>query len=292
MTEREIILSKNAGFCPGVKRADELVTEIFSSNPKAKIYTLGHLIHNRIYNEELKSRGILAIEFSDIEAAIANEEKDVILITRTHGITKEESLKLSALENQYKNFKVYDTTCPYVKRIHSIAESNTSENTVFLLFCDPGHPEAKGILSYVNGEKHAFSSLEELKTIDLKDKTPVLASQTTQNLEEFKKIKNFLKKLCTNAIFFDTICSVTEIRQEESIALAENSDGMIVIGGKNSSNTQKLFALCKEQCDETICIEAASEIPADFPIGKQKIGITAGASTPGDIITEVLKLWK
>ena len=109
---------------------------------------------------------------------------------------------------------------------------------------------------------------------------------------EFKKIKNFLKNLYTNAIFFDTICSVTEIRQTEAVALAKVSDGMIVIGGKNSSNTQKLFELCKEHCKETICIESASEIPKDFPIGKQKIGITAGASTPGDIITEVLKLWK
>ena len=92
--------------------------------------------------------------------------------------------------------------------------------------------------------------------------------------------------------FFDTICSVTEIRQEEAVSLAKVSDGMIVIGGKNSSNTQKLYKLCKEHCDATLCIESPREIPEDFPVGKNKIGITAGASTPGDIITEVLKLWK
>jgi 4-hydroxy-3-methylbut-2-enyl diphosphate reductase len=144
----------------------------------------------------------------------------------------------------------------------------------------------------MKGEKYAISSLEELQMLNLDGKIPILCSQTTENLVEFKKIKNFLKKLYTNAIFFDTICSVTEIRQEEAISLAKVSDGMIVIGGRNSSNTQKLYKLCHEHCDATLCIESPDEIPKDFPIGKNKIGITAGASTPGDIITEVLKLWK
>ena len=286
----EVILAKNAGFCPGVKRA---VDKALSYCGTPHTYTLGELIHNPPFLKQLEEKGIKSISFDEIPNtlhAIAPEKMHLIL--RTHGIPKEQEAALYTLAAESGRLHIVDMTCPFVKKIHKIAEENTSEQTVFLHFCHKNHPEALGNMSYAKGEKHAISSLEELQMLNLDGKIPILCSQTTENLVEFKKIKNFLKNLYTNAIFFDTICSVTEIRQEESIALAENSDGMIVIGGKNSSNTQKLFALCKEQCDETICIEAASEIPADFPIGKQKIGITAGASTPGDIITEVLKLWK
>ena len=202
MTDREIILSKNAGFCPGVKRADEFVFNLISSkNKDTKIFTLGKLIHNRIYNENLKSLGVTPIEFSEILPLLEKERGKVVLITRTHGITKEELRVLKDLEKKYSNFKFHDMTCPYVTRVHEIAEKNTNCDTVFLLYCDPGHPEATGTISYANGKSYTFSSLEELKALDLEDKTPVLASQTTQNLEEFKKIKNFLKKLYTNAIF-------------------------------------------------------------------------------------------
>ena len=286
----EIILAKNAGFCPGVKRA---VDQALSYCKTPHTYTLGELIHNPPFLKQLEEKGIRSISFDeipDVLRSIAPEEMHLIL--RTHGIQKDQEAKLRALAAESGRLHIIDMTCPFVKKIHKIAEENTSEQTAFLHFCHKNHPEALGNMSYAKGEKYALSSLEELQMLNLDGKIPILCSQTTENLVEFKKIKNFLKKLYTNAIFFDTICSVTEIRQEESVTLAENSDGMIVIGGKNSSNTQKLFALCKEQCDETICIEAASEIPKDFPVGKQKIGITAGASTPGDIITEVLKLWK
>ncbi len=286
----EVILAKNAGFCPGVKRA---VDKALAYSDTPYTYTLGELIHNPIFNQRLADMGIRTISYDAVKAElIAIAPKTMHLILRTHGIPKEQEAKLRALAEETGRLDIIDMTCPFVKRIHRIADESTSEKTVFLHFCHKDHPEALGNMSYAKGEKHAISSLEELKLLNLDGKIPILCSQTTENLVEFKKIKNFLKNLYTNAIFFDTICSVTEIRQEEAISLSKVSDGIIVIGGKNSSNTQKLFALCKAHCEETICVESACEIPKDFPLGKQKIGITAGASTPGDIITEVLKLWK
>ena len=283
-------LSKYAGFCPGVKRADKAITDIVNSNSsESRIYTLGHLIHNRLYNEDLEKKGVKSISFDEVESVyLENPQKPMTLVIRTHGITKDQTNALRLLEEKYKNFSVYDATCPFVKKIHNIAEENTNDSTFFLLFCDPGHPEAIGIISYAKGEKLAFSKLEQLQNIDFKNKTPILCSQTTQNLVEFKKIKKFLEKVCTNAIFFDTICSVTENRQIEAIKIAKESDLMIVIGGHESSNTHKLFDLCSLECP-TIWIESITDLQTDFPDNANCVGITAGASTPDGIITEVLK---
>ncbi len=287
-----ITLSKYAGFCPGVKRADLTVRRLIEENEGGVIYTLGHLIHNRLYNEELERLGVASLELSELEDAIkrANGAR-VTLVIRTHGIPKEESDLIEELAGRYENFSFADMTCTYVKNIHRIAEENTDESsTVFLLFCDPNHPEAKGILSHAKGEKHPFSSLSELEKIKIGEKTPILCSQTTQNLKEFKKIKNFLKNLCTNAIFFDTICSVTENRQNEAAEIARHSDAMIVIGGRESSNTRKLYDLCSLECRDTVLIESAEELQnADFSDSAKSVGITAGASTPDGIITEVIK---
>ncbi len=285
----KVTLSESAGFCPGVKRADAHVRELIESSGE-KIYTLGNLIHNRLYNEELKEMGVRALEISEVEKTVRDNPHDPIrLVIRTHGIPKEQYELLRELENRYNNFTISDMTCPYVKRIHNIARDNTDSSTAFLLYCDKNHPEAIGILSYVEGEKHPFCSIEELKTIEINGKTPVLCSQTTQNLSEFKKIKNFLKKLYTNLIFFDTICSVTENRQNEAMRIAASSDAMIVIGGRESSNTHKLFDLCSGKCKKTLWIESATELNSDFFDNAKSVGLTAGASTPDGIITEVLK---
>ena len=144
-------------------------------------------------------------------------------------------------------------------------------------------------MSYANGEKHAITSIEDIKAINFGNKIPILCSQTTQGLAKFIKIKLFLKNLCTNAKIFDTICNVTENRQNEAVSLSRNSDLVVVIGGKESSNTHKLFELCKQECQNTHLIESPEELVPDFLYGVQKIGIIAGASTPDDIITEVSK---
>ena len=287
----EITISKNAGFCPGVRRADEGVMKLISSaNPNSLIFTLGHLIHNGTYVKSLEDMGVRSIALADVERVVSeNSEKEITLVIRTHGIPKDDEEYLRSLSKRYGNLKLLDMTCPYVKKIHKIAEEETGENTYFLLFGSKDHPECIGTISYAHGDKAILTDIEELKSIDFKGKIPILCAQTTQNLLQFIKFKKFLEKLCTNAIFFDTICSVTENRQYEAIELAKRSDAMIVIGGKESSNTEKLYHLCKEVCPKTLWIETAAELSTDFPDSAKSAGITAGASTPDGIILEVFK---
>ena len=283
------VLAKNSGFCQGVRRADEVISRLIAENRDARIYPLGSVIHNRIYNDKLKEQGVRAISYAEIEDVISKNKGRTILVGRTHGITVKEEEALRALEEKHPNFSFVDMTCPFVKRVHKIAADNTNEDTVFLLYSDPGHPEAKSTLSYARGDVIPFSSLDELQTVNFDGKIPILAAQTTQNLLEFQKIKLFLKKVCTSAIFFDTICNVTEKRQKEAISIAAAADAMIVVGGRESSNTRKLYDLCSEKCGRTVWIESADELKDSFPVGAKCVGITAGASTPDDIILEVFK---
>ncbi len=287
----KLTVSKYAGFCPGVRSADRTINEIISSKrADERIFTLGHLIHNRLYNEELQARGVDCITLNGIEEEILRYPNvPITVLIRTHGITLQENEILEALCKKYPTLTVRDATCPFVKRIHRIAEENTGDDTYFLLYCDPGHPEAIGILSHAKGKKLGFSDIKELEELDLEGKTPILCSQTTQNLVFFEKIKKFLEKLYTNAKIFDTICSVTENRQKEAIEIAKASDLMIVIGGRDSSNTRKLYDLCSLECPSTFWIESSAELSTDFPDSAKSAGITAGASTPDGIITEVLK---
>ena len=287
----EITISKNAGFCPGVRRADQGVMELVRTRSKnALIFTLGKLIHNRIYVESLESLGVKAIEIGDAEKIMReNPDKEIYFVIRTHGIPKSEEDYLRNLTKLHSGVRILDMTCPYVKKIHKIAEEHTSENTYFILFGTPDHPECIGTISYAKGEKIITTDPAVLKSLDFKGKIPILCAQTTQNLLQFIKFKKILEKLCTNAIFFDTICSVTENRQYEAIELAKRSDAMIVIGGKESSNTEKLYKLCKESCPKTLWIETAAELSTDFPDSAKSAGITAGASTPDGIIMEVFK---
>ena len=287
----KITVAENSGFCPGVKRADATVRRLIESkNESEHIYTLGSLIHNKKYTDELESLGVKSICFDEVAEILKSNPDDThVLVIRTHGITKEAMASLHSLERAYDNFKLIDMTCTSVKRIHKIAEENTSDDTCFLLFCNEKHPEAVGIMSYANGEKHAISSPEDLNCIKFNGKIPILCSQTTENLEIFAQIKKNLKKLCTNAIFFDTICSVTENRQKEAIKIAKASDRMIVVGGKESSNTRKIYELCLKECSDTVFVECAEDLLADFPDPAKCVGITAGASTPDGIITEVIK---
>ena len=287
----KVTLSKDSGFCPGVKRADKTVRDLIEKRTSnERIYTLGSLIHNKHYTSELESLGVTNVSFGQIEEILSSQKHlKHTLVIRTHGIKKDEYARLNELAALYPNFKLVDMTCPSVKKIHRIAEENTSCETCFLLFCNPNHPEAIGIMSYAKGEKHTISSPSDLLGIDFGGKIPILCSQTTENLEIFAEIKKNLKNLCTNAIFFDTICSVTENRQNEAIKIAKSSERMIVIGGMESSNTRKLYELCSMECNDTVWIESAEDLLADFPDPAKCVGITAGASTPDGIITEVIK---
>ena len=284
-----ITLSKSCGFCPGVKKAHLFIKELINSKSYDKIFTLGEIIHNKNYTSDLEKLGVKSVTLSEISEILKNGKKKTALVIRTHGISKEDLSYLEQLKKSSSNFDYFDLTCHHVKKVQKIAESNTDENTYFLLYSDPGHPEAIATMSYANGKKLAFSSLEQLRDVDFGNKIPLLCSQTTQNSEEFKKIKIFLKNLCTNAIFFDTICNVTELRQNDAVRIAKTVDAMIVIGDKTSSNTGKLYDLCKKHCHKTVRIESAMQLSQDFIKGVKSVGITAGASTPDGIILEVHK---
>ena len=284
----KITLSENAGFCPGVRRADNEIRSLIEKG--GKIFTLGELIHNRIYTDELKALGVDSVDIDAFEK-IANSSptEKITIVIRTHGVTVEILDRLRKITAENPNVSICDLTCPYVKRIHKIADEKTGEDTVFYLFCDKEHPEAIGIMSYAHGEKHAITSKDELKTIDTKGKIAILCSQTTQNLLEFEQIKKIFKKVYTNTQIYDTICSVTENRQNDAVILSKKNDAMIVIGGKQSSNTERLYNLCKMNCPSTYWIETANDL-TDFPDNARCVGITAGASTPDSVITEVLDI--
>lgn len=294
--KNNITIAENAGFCFGVKRAtDALRNAIDDRKGKERIFTLGHLIHNDVYNGELEKKGVFAVCESDLEslALEANAESPVRIFIRAHGIPVETEKKLCELSRDNPYFSYTDCTCPYVKKIHKIARENSGDGKIFALMGAAAHPEVIGIMSYAEGDRFVFSNVQELIGFldehglsKINKKTLNLAAQTTQNLSEWKKSQEIIKKHYTNSNFFDTICNVTEIRQNEARRLAAECDLMIVIGGRDSSNTAKLYSICKELCENTVWVEDASslgEIFSDY----NKIGIVAGASTPENSIREV-----
>ena len=296
-----IVIAKNAGFCFGVKRAtDALEARLNDSRQGERIYTLGTLIHNETYNRELYEAGVRVTDISSIRtlADEASQSAPVTVFVRAHGIPKQDEDVLRECSEKNPFFTYCDCTCPFVKKIHKIAESNSSPDKHFLLLGTQTHPEVVGIMSYFDYGKDVVSSAEELMELaetekgkKLLQKTPILAAQTTQNLAEWKKTQKISKKLYTNALIFDTICSVTESRQTEAARLSAECDVMIVIGGRESSNTAKLYSICKENCPQTFWIESPEELAVCNLItsAHTKVGIAAGASTPSGVIQEVYK---
>ena len=294
-----ITVAKNAGFCFGVKRAtDSLEDALQKAKVGERIYTLGHLIHNEAYNQAMEKRGVTAIAHEDIArvAEEANAEHPVSVLVRAHGCTKETTTLLQSLASKNPYFQWIDCTCPYVKKIHKIAAETHLDDQYFVLIGAADHPEVVGIMSYYDGEKYVFSSANELESSlsqwgdgKLHKKTPVMAAQTTQNLGNWHQSQKNIKNLDTTAIIFDTICRVTELRQTEAKELAKNCDFMVVIGGRESSNTAKLFEICRKECGNTVWIATASELDLSLLSKHQNIGIVAGASTPSEEIEEVYK---
>ena len=296
----EITVAKNAGFCFGVKRAtDSLEERILKSKSGERIFTLGTLIHNGTYNAMLEQKGVRVTSIDEIGqiAASATADSPVTVFIRAHGIPLENEQRLRSFREQNEFFDYVDCTCPFVKKIHNIAKEHSGEDKIFLLLGAKEHPEVVGIMSCFEGEKYVFGSADELEEalkkwlfVKIDNKTPILATQTTQKLSEWRKAQKVLKKVCTNALIFDTICSVTDLRQKEAASLSAKSDLMIVIGGVESSNTAKLFAVCKENCPHTLRIERADELAVNNLIktsAHTRVGIAAGASTPSGVIQEV-----
>ena len=296
-----VTISKNAGFCFGVKRAtDSLEAAIEQNSDNSRIYTLGAIIHNNVYNEYLESKNVRVTDMSSVEdlAKSATADSPVKVFVRAHGIPKEDEERLLRLKEENRYFSFDDCTCPFVKKIHKIAEQNSSPENFFLLLGSKDHPEVKGIVSYFEYDKQVFQSSEELLALfdaGLRDrignKRVIYAAQTTQNLKESKKSQEILKKLYTNPFIFDTICSVTESRQTEAEKLSRECDVMVVIGGSESSNTAKLYDVCKRNCPHTFRIERPEELAVNnlISLPHTKMGIAAGASTPSGVIWEVYK---
>ncbi len=291
-----ITVAEHAGFCFGVKRAtDAIEARIRERHEGERIYTLGHLIHNDTYIKYLEDNGVLSVTAEDIEGICecACESAPATIFIRAHGIPKETEELLARCKAQNLYFDYADMTCPFVKKIHKLADEHSGEDSIFAVLGNAAHPEVVGIMSHARGESMVFESSDTLEAFllgadlsKLHKKRLILTAQTTQNLSEWKKSQKILKKYCTNAIFFDTICNVTEIRQIEAKKLAEDCDFVVVVGGKESSNTAKLYKICKEACESTVLVENAAELDIQFPTNK-KIGIVAGASTPKRNIEEV-----
>ncbi len=291
-----IIVSENAGFCFGVRRATDAIEGLIEKKrPGDIVCTLGKLIHNEQYTEHLAQNGVDIVSSEQIEELFerAKSGVSVTLVTRTHGIENQTQDTLETYANECSNFKVVDSTCPYVKKIHKIAKEESKENTVFIVIGQKDHPEVRSIWSYIKGEGHIFACADELEnyltSAKIAEKEVIMVAQTTQKLTEWKKCQEILKKYCTNAKIFDTICSVTEKRQTEAQELSHKTDVMLVIGGQDSSNTAKLFQICRAHAKRAFWIQTPLDIPFE-EIGDAKIiGITAGASTPDSIIQEVKK---
>lgn len=275
-----ITVAKSAGFCFGVNRAINIVNSLLDKN--VKVSTLGPIIHNMEVVNELESRGCKAV------SSIDEVENGATLVIRSHGVPKYVIDKL--VEN---GVKYEDATCPFVKKIHNIVANPDNKDGIVLIAGNSVHPEVEGIIGHCSTECHTFKNSEEIDEIHsniLKknNKQAFVVAQTTFDTKEWKKCVKKIKKLCTNAKIFDTICNATSVRQTEADLLAAQSDFMVVIGDRHSSNTGKLFDICKRQCDNTVLIETADELNANQVSVAEKIGVTAGASTPARIIKEVL----
>ena len=276
----KIILAKNAGFCFGVDRAVKTVTELVKNGVAA--CTLGPIIHNRQMVEKLESCGVRTV--NSPEEARENET----LVIRSHGVEREVFERAEKL-----GVKVCDATCPFVSKIHKTVEQRSLAGDIILIAGDRNHQEVKGIIGHSYGKCFVFADERELDNLVksgnvLPDEPLSVVAQTTFNQNSWKKCQKTLKKVYTNANFFDTICNATAERQQEVRELSKRCDLMVVVGGRHSSNTAKLRQICEENCRRVVSVETAAELKAECVGGAETIGVAAGASTPADIIKEVI----
>ncbi len=275
-----ITVAKTAGFCFGVSRAIDIVEKLIESG--SKVTTLGPIIHNPQMVGKLAKQGVKIADCPE------DADSDTTVVIRSHGVTLDVMNRIEKCGLSYK-----DATCPFVKKIHKIVAEHSSKGEIILIAGDETHPEIQGIIGHLNGEYHTFKNCQELAILldkfpDWKNKPLCLVAQTTFDIKEWKNSLKMLQKVCTNGKIFDTICSATSDRQTEAEELAKQSDVMIVIGGRHSSNTNKLYRICKSCCEQTYLIESCEELQPESYRSAERIGITAGASTPASIIKEVL----
>ncbi len=268
-----IKIAENAGFCYGVMRAIKMADDAIKHH--RKIYSLGPIIHNPQVVEEYEKKGLRVLEtLKDINAPI---------LIRSHGVPPEIYQQM-----REKSIKFIDATCPFVKEAQDYAKELYSEHYTVVIFGDENHPEVKAHLGYADYKAYIINSVEEAKNI-IADKIGII-SQTTQSIERFAAVVAELSKNAKELKVYNTICDATEKRQKSAMQLAKKSDLMVVIGGRNSANTRKLYEICKQFCPMVYHIETESEISKDWFRGIKNVGITAGASTPSYMIDRVYRV--
>ena len=277
--KRKVILAESAGFCFGVQRAVDQTVKIQKDYGK-KIYTLGPLIHNNDVVKFLENNEVFSISLEEIN----NLSKGDAVIIRSHGVSKE---VMDLLES--KGLIIIDATCPFVTNIQKKVNKYSKEGYQIVILGDKDHPEVIGINGWCNNDAIITKDGEFHGRIPNK---VCVVSQTTEKEENWVNTIKNLSVITKELLAFNTICAATEVRQKGVLELSKTVDLMIIVGGKNSSNTTKLYQIAKTNCDRTIHIENSSELPKEIINDKtiSKIGITAGASTPDWIINEVVEL--
>lgn len=293
---REVILAKTAGFCFGVKRAvDTVYEQVDKADDNVSVFTYGPIIHNEEVVSDLEKKGVRIIQDeAELEGVYsemmnnANVENDVVahkgrVVIRSHGVGESVYNKIEQL-----GFEIIDATCPFVKKIHRIVADESSQGKTIVIVGDEKHPEVQGIMGWCKNTPFVIDSIEKAeKLLEKMDKNIVLVCQTTFNSIKFQELVEFFRKKDYNICVYNTICNATGERQREAKELAAGVDAMIVIGGKKSSNTQKLYEISSKECQNTYYIQTLVDLDLTVIESAKRVGITAGASTPNNIIKEV-----
>lgn len=275
----EVIVAKSAGFCFGVERAVSSVYSEIDHNKKP-IYTYGPIIHNEQVVSDLENKGVKVI---NNEKELETLEKGTVII-RSHGVSKK---IYDIIEKQ--GLRIVDATCPFVKKIHNIVREESEKGKKIVIIGNDNHPEVEGIKGWVFGDAIVINCKEDIEKLDdLNSSSLCIVSQTTFNYNKFKYLVEIIDKKGYDINVVNTICNATHVRQVEAKEIASTVDAMIVIGGKSSSNTQKLYDICKSECNNTYYIQTVEDLDLCNVESLKSIGITAGASTPKNIIEEVV----
>ena len=276
----EVRLAKTAGFCFGVRRAVDTVYEQVEQ-AEGPIYTYGPIVHNETVVQELEEKGVKVLNSEEELKSLTSGT----VIIRAHGVGE----KVYELLKQ-QGVNLVDATCPFVKKIHRIARKEEANGRHILIIGNAKHPEVEGIRGWCEKPAYVVESLEEAENFALPmGEKLCIVSQTTFNYNKFEDIVEIISKKGYDIIVLNTICSATEERQTEAREIASDVDAMIVIGGSHSSNTQKLFEICKKECENTYYIQSLDDLDLKTSQSIRCVGITAGASTPNKIIEEVQK---
>ena len=276
----QVELAKSAGFCFGVQRAVDTVYKQIEENSAEKIYTYGPIIHNEEVIKDMEKKGV--------EVILSEEElkqiKSGIVIIRSHGVPK----RICDLLDE-NGVRYVDATCPFVKKIHRIVEEKSRDGYHIVIIGNREHPEVMGIEGWAQGPATIIQTEEEARAFELASESEkvCVVAQTTFNYNKFKDLVEIIMKKSYDVSVLNTICNATKERQTEARSIAETVDAMIVIGDKHSSNTQKLFEICRKACNNTYYIQTLGDLDLNQLGSVETVGITAGASTPNNIIEEV-----